>query len=100
MLMQAYEMRALIVLIDGVDEAAGLRDEIEDFIHRELVPSGHRRHRLSYFLPPTASPTSYQPVSYLLLPTIRRRQPRACHLTSRGCDPLAIHRTFRHHEPE
>ena len=42
MLIQAYEMRALIVLIDGVDEAAGLRDEIEDFIHQELVPSGNR----------------------------------------------------------
>ena len=42
MLIQAYEMRALIVLIDGVDEAAGLRDEIETFIHNELVPSGNR----------------------------------------------------------
>ena len=42
MLSQAYEMRALIVLIDGVDEAAGLRDEIEAFIHNELVPSGNR----------------------------------------------------------
>ena len=42
MLMQAYEMRALIVLLDGVDEAAGLRDEIEAFVHKELVPSGNR----------------------------------------------------------
>jgi hypothetical protein len=42
MLMQAYDMRALVVLIDGVDEAAGLRDEIETFIHNELVPSGNR----------------------------------------------------------
>ena len=42
MLMQAYEMRALIVLLDGVDEAAGLRDEIESFVHKELVPSGNR----------------------------------------------------------
>ena len=39
---QAFEMRALVVLIDGVDEAAGLRDEIEAFIHQELVPSGNR----------------------------------------------------------
>ena len=39
MLMQAYEMRALIVLLDGVDEAAGLRDQIEDFVHKEIVPS-------------------------------------------------------------
>ena len=42
MLMQAYEMRALIVLLDGVDEAAGLRDQIEKFVHSELVPSGNR----------------------------------------------------------
>ena len=42
MLMQAYEMRALIVLLDGVDEAAGLREEIEGFVHKELVPSGNR----------------------------------------------------------
>ena len=42
MLTQAYEMRALVVLIDGVDEAAGLRDEIEAFVHKELVPSGNR----------------------------------------------------------
>jgi hypothetical protein len=42
MLIQAFEMRALIVLIDGVDEAAGLRDQIEDFIHGDLVPSGNR----------------------------------------------------------
>ena len=36
MLMQAYEMRALIVLLDGVDEAAGLREQIEDFVHKEI----------------------------------------------------------------
>ena len=42
MLMQAYDMRALIVLLDGVDEAAGLRDQIEEFVHKEVVPSGNR----------------------------------------------------------
>ena len=42
MLMQAYDMRALIVLLDGVDEAAGLRDQIENFVHKEVVPSGNR----------------------------------------------------------
>jgi len=42
MLMQAYEMRALIVLLDGVDEAAGLRDQIDDFVHKDIVPSGNR----------------------------------------------------------
>ena len=42
MLMQAYEMRALVVLLDGVDEAAGLRDQIDEFVHKEVVPSGNR----------------------------------------------------------
>ena len=35
-------MRALVVLLDGVDEAAGLRDQIESFVHKEIVPSGNR----------------------------------------------------------
>ena len=38
MLMQAYEMRALVVLLDGVDEAAGLRDQIDEFVHKEVAP--------------------------------------------------------------
>ena len=42
MLLQAYEMRAVIILLDGVDEAAGLRDIVEAFVHYELVPSGNR----------------------------------------------------------
>ena len=42
MLMQAYEMRALIVLLDGVDEAAGLREQIDEFVHKDIVPSGNR----------------------------------------------------------
>ena len=42
MLLQAYELRALVVLIDGVDEAAGQRDVIETLVHNELVPSGNR----------------------------------------------------------
>ena len=42
MLMQAYDMRALVVLLDGVDEAAGLRDHVEHFVHKEVVPSGNR----------------------------------------------------------
>lgn len=29
MLLTAYDMRALIVLVDGIDEAAGLRDVVE-----------------------------------------------------------------------
>ena len=42
MLQQAFEMRALIILLDGVDEAASLRTHVEEFIHYELVPSGNR----------------------------------------------------------
>ena len=42
MLQQAFEMRALVILVDGVDEAAGLRTHVEEFIHYELVPSGNR----------------------------------------------------------
>ena len=42
MLLQAYEMRALIVLIDGIDEAAGMKEAIEDFVHKEVAVSGNR----------------------------------------------------------
>ena len=38
MLRQAYSMRLLVPLIDGIDEAAGLKKPIEDFIVDELVP--------------------------------------------------------------
>eukprot|EP00966_Prymnesium_polylepis_P145329 3356096-Prymnesium_polylepis.1 len=39
-LLQAYQMRLLVALIDGVDEAAGLKTEIEDFIVNKLAPGG------------------------------------------------------------
>ena len=42
MLLQAYEMRAVVILLDGVDEAAGRRDIVEAFVHYELGPSGNR----------------------------------------------------------
>ena len=42
LLLHAYDMRALVILVDGVDEAAGLRDIVEAFVHYELVPSGNR----------------------------------------------------------
>ena len=42
LLLQAYEMRALVILVDGVDEAAGMRDIVEAFVHYELVTSGNR----------------------------------------------------------
>ena len=41
-LMQAYALRAMIMILDGVDEAAGMRKYIEDFVLRVLVPSGNR----------------------------------------------------------
>ena len=42
MCMQSYELRAMVMIIDGVDEAAGMRKYIEDFVLRVLVPSGNR----------------------------------------------------------
>ncbi|KOO22422.1 putative leucine rich repeat protein [Chrysochromulina tobinii] len=42
MLMLAYEMRAVAILVDGVDEAAGMRDIVEAFVHFELVTGGNR----------------------------------------------------------
>ena len=42
MLLHAYDMRALVILVDGVDEAAGLREIVEAFVHYELVPSCNR----------------------------------------------------------
>ena len=42
MLLQAYEMSALVILVDGVDEAAGLRELVEAFVHYELVTSNNR----------------------------------------------------------
>ena len=41
MLLQLFEMRALILLVDGVDEAADLKEIIEDYVTRELVREGH-----------------------------------------------------------
>ncbi len=38
----AYELRALIVLLDGVDEAAGKREAVEDLVLKSLVPMGQR----------------------------------------------------------
>ena len=42
MLTLSYEMSAVCILVDGVDEAAGMRDIVESFVHYELVPSGNR----------------------------------------------------------
>ena len=42
LLLQAWEERSLVIMMDGVDEAAGERDTVEEFVHFELVPSGNR----------------------------------------------------------
>ena len=35
-------LRSLIIVIDGVDEASGLEQLIEDFVLKALVPGGFR----------------------------------------------------------
>ena len=40
LLLDGYERRALALLLDGIDEASGLRDEIEELIVETLVPMG------------------------------------------------------------
>ena len=42
MLLIAHELGSLVVLVDGVDEAAGMREIVEAFVHYELVVSGNR----------------------------------------------------------
>jgi hypothetical protein len=54
---QAYEVRALIILVDGLDEGAGLKERIEEFIVDELAASGLR-------LVVTARPEGVRPVFF------------------------------------
>ena len=35
---QAFEMRTLVILMDGIDEAAALKQNIEEFVLHVLVP--------------------------------------------------------------
>ena len=42
MLLQLFESRSLILLIDGIDEAASLKTTVEDYITKTLVPAGHQ----------------------------------------------------------
>lgn len=42
LLAQAYQMRALVCCIDGVDEAANLKSRIEDLVVDQLAPMGVR----------------------------------------------------------
>ena len=37
MLLTAYELRMLIVVLDGVDEASGLKDQLEEFVLKTLA---------------------------------------------------------------
>ena len=41
-ILQAHEMRACVVLFDGIDEASDLKSQIEDYIVNELAPNGVR----------------------------------------------------------
>lgn len=40
MLEQAFEMRSLIVMLDGIDEAASMKLAVEDYVTKTLVPMG------------------------------------------------------------
>jgi len=42
MLDQAYKLRTLVLLLDGVDEAAGMKQDIESFVLHQLLPTGLR----------------------------------------------------------
>ena len=36
-LLTAYELRALVVILDGVDEASGLKPQVEEFVLKSLA---------------------------------------------------------------
>ena len=40
---QALHLRSLLILIDGIDEAAAQKTVVEDYIFSELVPKGQVR---------------------------------------------------------
>jgi len=40
MLLQAFSMRSLIVMLDGIDEAANLKQLVENYVTKTLVPLG------------------------------------------------------------
>lgn len=42
MLVVLYELRLLVILVDGIDEASAMKDELEDFIVNDLMPTGTR----------------------------------------------------------
>ena len=42
MLLQALHSRRLVLMVDGLDEAAEMKATLEEYLHRELVPLGLR----------------------------------------------------------
>lgn len=42
LLLQAYAMRELVILVDGIDEAAGLREHVESWVFGTLLASGNQ----------------------------------------------------------
>eukprot|EP00966_Prymnesium_polylepis_P326363 7382270-Prymnesium_polylepis.1 len=90
MLMQAYETGAMIVLLDGIDEAAGQRETMEKFVHTELVQSGNR-------IILTSRPTGVQKQLYQqywivadLLPMTIQMQRKHRSLTLTPCPSQAV----------
>ena len=39
-MISALRTKRVVVLLDGIDEAAGLKEELEDWLHGTLVPRG------------------------------------------------------------
>lgn len=42
LLVQAFALRELLILVDGLDEAAGLQEQVEAWVWRDLLPSGNQ----------------------------------------------------------
>ena len=85
MLVQAYEMRSLIIVVDGIDEAAGRRDIISNFVHNTLVREGFR-------VVCTSRPEGVQVPSFTsrfvifdLTPLSDAQQRRACAMQLQAC---------------
>jgi hypothetical protein len=68
MTLTAHQLTALVILVDGVDEAAGMRDIVEAFVHYELVTSGNR-------LVVTSRPEGVDLEDYKVCVTTITRQP-------------------------
>jgi hypothetical protein len=76
---QSLEMRALVLLIDGVDEAADLKEIVEDYVCRELVPQARQPPLPSQ--PSSASPSAVLPRRATLSSSPRGRRAYGCGCT-------------------